>query len=87
MLEQKSITRSLCVAKEMDIQRIFLYFYQHSFLALVNCSLPVANQMLAVLLHGKDDLPLSSISAGFILATVQTVRNHSHGKKEICSQV
>lgn len=79
------MTRSFCVVKEVDIQWNFLYFSQHSFLALVNLSLHVANQMLAVLLHGKDDLPLSSISTGCILATTHTARNHSHSKKEICS--
>lgn len=81
------MTRFFCVVKEVDIQRNSLYFFQPSFLALVNLSFHVANQMLALLLHGKDDLPLSSISTGFILATTHSARNGSHSKKEIWSRV
>lgn len=36
----------------------FLYFTQQSFLALVNPSLHIANQILTALLHRKDDLLL-----------------------------
>lgn len=76
------MTRSFCVVKEVDIQWYFLCFFQHSFLALVNLSLHVANQMLAVL-YGKDDLPLSSISAGFILATIHSQKPLSQQERNM----